>query len=163
VTVNNVAPTITSTPGNMAREAQQYTYTLTYTDPGAADTQTCSAPIKPAGSQLVGCQLVWTPDFSQAIGAAAPIRMCVTDDAGVRHGDRVAADDPDGEQRGGPAGHAAAVRVPAVQRPGPDDPGGGDAAGQPGAAGRGRDHVVAGAGEPAREHQVLLARSCEGP
>jgi uncharacterized protein (TIGR03382 family) len=82
VTVNNVSPTITSTPSNMAREAQQYTYTLTFTDPGAADTHICSAPIKPAGSALVGCQLVWTPDFSQAIGAAVPVRMCVTDDDG---------------------------------------------------------------------------------
>ena len=38
--------------------------------------------VKPAGSALVGCQLVWTPDFSQAIGAASPVRMCVTDDDG---------------------------------------------------------------------------------
>ncbi|HVV88382.1 MAG TPA: PKD domain-containing protein [Kofleriaceae bacterium] len=82
VTVNNVAPTITSTPGTAAQEAQQYAYTLTWTDPGTADTFTCTAPIKPAGSQLVGCQLVWTPDFSQAIGAAAPIRLCVADDDG---------------------------------------------------------------------------------
>ena len=80
ITISNVAPTITSTPSNMAREAQQYTYTLTFTDPGTADTHTCSAPTKPAGSALVGCQLVWTPDFSQAIGAAVPVRMCVTDD-----------------------------------------------------------------------------------
>ena len=82
VTVNNVAPTITSTPSNMAREAQQYTYTVTFTDPGAADTHVCTAPVRPAGSNLVGCQLVWTPDFSQAIGAAVPVRMCVTDDDG---------------------------------------------------------------------------------
>jgi hypothetical protein len=82
VTVANVAPTITSTPSNMAREAQQYTYTITVTDPGTADTHTCSAPVRPMGSQLVGCQLVWTPDFSQAIGAAVPVRMCVTDDDG---------------------------------------------------------------------------------
>ena len=82
VTVANVAPSITSTPGNLAREAQQYTYTLTFTDPGAADTHVCTAPVRPAGSALVGCQLVWTPDFSQAIGAAVPVRMCVTDDDG---------------------------------------------------------------------------------
>ncbi|HMV76025.1 MAG TPA: fibronectin type III domain-containing protein, partial [Microthrixaceae bacterium] len=55
---------------------------MTFTDPGTADTHMCSAPVRPAGSALVGCQLVWTPDFSQAIGAAAPIRMCVTDDDG---------------------------------------------------------------------------------
>ncbi len=82
VTVANVAPTITSTPANTAREALQYTYTLTFTDPGTADTHVCTAPLRPAGSQLVGCQLVWTPDFSQAIGAAVPVRMCVTDDDG---------------------------------------------------------------------------------
>jgi hypothetical protein len=82
VTVNNVAPTITSTPGNAATEASQYTYTLTFTDPGTADTHQCTAPVRPAGSSIVGCQLVWTPDFSQAIGSAVPVRMCVTDDDG---------------------------------------------------------------------------------
>ena len=49
VTVNNVAPTITSTPGNAAQESQQYSYTLTYTDPGTADTHVCSAPSRPGG------------------------------------------------------------------------------------------------------------------
>ena len=49
VTVNNVAPTITSTPSASGKEASQYTYTLTFTDPGTADTHTCSAPTKPAG------------------------------------------------------------------------------------------------------------------
>lgn len=82
VTVNNVAPTITSTPSSVAQEAQQYTYTLTFTDPGTADTHACSAPVRPAGSALVGCQFVWTPDFSQSIGGAPPVRLCVTDDDG---------------------------------------------------------------------------------
>ncbi len=82
-TISNAAPTITSTPSTTGQEAQQYTYTVTFTDAGTADVVTCSAPIKPAGSALAGCQLTWTPDFSQAIGAPVPIKMCVTDDDGA--------------------------------------------------------------------------------
>lgn len=81
-TINNVAPTITSTPGTTATEGAAYAYTITFTDPGVADTHTCSAPIAPAGSTLTGCDLSWTPNFSQAIGSAAPVRVCVTDDDG---------------------------------------------------------------------------------
>jgi MYXO-CTERM domain-containing protein len=85
VTVNNVAPTITSNPGAnpAATEGQQFAYNLTFTDPGA-DTFTCSKPVSPAGSalNLVGgqCQFRWTPNFAQAIGSSAPVRICVTDD-----------------------------------------------------------------------------------
>ncbi len=82
VVVNNVAPTITSTPDTIATEGSPYSYTLTYTDPGTADTHACTAPTAPAGSILVGCTLEWSPNFSQAIGSAAPVRMCVTDNDG---------------------------------------------------------------------------------
>jgi PKD repeat protein len=88
VTVNNVAPTITSTPGvaPAAVEGVQFAYDTTFTDPGTADTFACSKPIAPAGStmSLVGgaCQFRWTPNFAQAIGASTPVRVCVTDDDG---------------------------------------------------------------------------------
>ncbi|MBK7073894.1 MAG: PKD domain-containing protein [Myxococcales bacterium] len=81
-TVTNVAPTITSTAPTTATEGQAYSYALTFTDPGTADTHTCTAPVAPAGSALTGCTLDWTPNFAQAIGAAAPVRLCVTDDDG---------------------------------------------------------------------------------
>ncbi|MCB9559102.1 MAG: PKD domain-containing protein [Kofleriaceae bacterium] len=80
VTVNNVAPTITSTPGTSAVEGTAYTYTVTFTDPGVADTHTCSAPVVPAGMTLTGCTVDWTPNFTQALGASAPVTVCVTDD-----------------------------------------------------------------------------------
>ncbi len=86
VTVNNVAPTITSaTPNNPpATEGVQFAYDLTWTDPGTLDTFTCSKPVSPAGSaiNLVAgkCQFRWTPNFAQAIGSSAPVRVCVTDD-----------------------------------------------------------------------------------
>lgn len=82
VTVTNVAPTITSTAPTTATESVPYSYTLTFTDPGTADTHTCTAPVAPAGSTLAGCTLDWTPNFAQAIGAAAPVRICVADDDG---------------------------------------------------------------------------------
>lgn len=82
VTVTNVPPSITSTPGTTATEGSPYSYTVTFTDPGTADTHVCTAPVAPAGSTLTGCTLDWTPNFAQAIGAAAPVRMCVTDDDG---------------------------------------------------------------------------------
>ncbi len=81
-TVTNVAPTITSTAPTTATEGQAYSYALAFTDPGTADTHTCTAPVAPAGSALTGCTLDWTPNFAQAIGAAAPVRLCVTDDDG---------------------------------------------------------------------------------
>lgn len=81
-TVTNVAPTITSTAPTTAVEGTGYSYTVAFTDPGTADTHTCTAPIAPAGATLTGCTLDWTPNFAQAIGAAAPVRLCVTDDDG---------------------------------------------------------------------------------
>lgn len=78
ITVVNVKPTITSTPGSVASVGAAYSYTLTFTDPGAADTHACSAPVLPAGATLTNCTLSWTPQA--ALSAVA--QLCVTDDDG---------------------------------------------------------------------------------
>lgn len=84
VTVNNVAPTITTTPGTTATEGQLYTYDADFTDPGTADLHTCTAPVMPNGMVLddTTCTVTWTPNFAQSIGAAPPVRLCITDDDG---------------------------------------------------------------------------------
>ena len=84
VTILNVAPTITTSPGTTATEGQQYTYDADFTDPGTADTHTCTAPVMPNGMTLddTTCTVTWTPNFAQAIGAAPPVRLCITDDDG---------------------------------------------------------------------------------
>lgn len=78
ITVANVKPTITSTPGAVGSIGVQYDYTLTFTDPGAADTHTCSAPLLPAGATFTNCALSWTPSALQS----AAVTLCVTDDDG---------------------------------------------------------------------------------
>jgi len=82
VTVANVAPTMTGTPGTAALEGTPYSFTATYSDPGAADTFTCELPQGPAGMTLTGCTVDWIPDFGQALGASTPVELCVRDNAG---------------------------------------------------------------------------------
>ena len=84
VTVNNVAPTVTSTPSLTAAEGDMYSYTLTFTDPGVNDTHTCVLDRGPAGMTPTGCTVDWTPNFVQALGPAAPVTFCAIDN----HGDR---------------------------------------------------------------------------
>lgn len=81
VTVRNVPPLVTSTPPASAAEGSPFAYTLAFTDPGAGDVHTCSAPVKPSGATLTGCTLEWVPALGQ-LGAPAPITLCVADDGG---------------------------------------------------------------------------------
>jgi len=82
VTVNNVAPAITSTPGTTATEGVAYSYTLTFTDVGVNDTHTCSDVTLPAGMTRTDCTVDWTPDFAASVGSSAPVEICVTDNDG---------------------------------------------------------------------------------
>ena len=83
VTVRNVAPTITSTPGTSATVGNPYSYTLTFTDPGTTDTHTCSVMTAPTGATFTNCALSWTPTAAQA-GAPQAFILCVTDDDNAR-------------------------------------------------------------------------------
>lgn len=83
VTVRNVAPTITSTPGTSATVGNAYSYTLTFTDPGTTDTHSCSVMTAPTGATLSGCTVTWTPTAGQA-GAPQAFIVCVTDDDNAR-------------------------------------------------------------------------------
>ncbi len=83
VTVRNVAPTITSTPGTTATVGSPYSYTLTFTDPGTTDTHTCSVMTAPTGAVLSGCTVTWTPTAGQT-GAPQAFILCVTDDDNAR-------------------------------------------------------------------------------
>lgn len=80
VTVRNVAPTLTSRPTSSATQGTAWTYTLTFTDPGALDTHTCTMPQGPTGAVLTGCAVTWTPSSSPT---SADFRLCVTDDDGA--------------------------------------------------------------------------------
>lgn len=79
ITVRNVAPTITSWPSVTATEGTAWTYPLTFSDPGTADTHTCSLLTAPAGASLNGCTLQWAPSAGTFAFTA-----CVTDDDGAR-------------------------------------------------------------------------------
>jgi hypothetical protein len=83
VTVSNVAPTVSSTPGTTATEAVEYTYAPTATDPGSADTFTWTLGVgSPATMGIVaGTGVVsWTPVYADAGANSATIE--VTDDDG---------------------------------------------------------------------------------
>ena len=80
VTVNNVAPVITSTPPGTAPEGVPYTYTLTFTDPGPNDSPTCSLVTGPATMTLAGCTITWPVDLATAAAGPVSVEMCVTDD-----------------------------------------------------------------------------------
>lgn len=79
VIVRNLAPTITSTPGQVAVQGSAFEYTLSFIDPGTADTHSCSAPVAPAGAVLTNCTLSWTPTRAETIAPNA-FTLCVTDD-----------------------------------------------------------------------------------
>ncbi|MSP15952.1 MAG: PKD domain-containing protein [Myxococcales bacterium] len=80
--VRNVAPTITSMPPTGAIEGQVYSYSATFSDPGTLDTHACSLSVAPIGMVVdpMTCVVTWTPDYAQALGAHAPVTLCVTDD-----------------------------------------------------------------------------------
>ncbi len=78
ITVRNVAPLITSSPPVVVTQGSALSYTLTFTDPGTADTHTCSATAAPAGATLTGCTLTWTPTAAQL--GDRPLTLCVQDD-----------------------------------------------------------------------------------
>ena len=81
VTVNNVAPIVTSTPPTSSAEGVLYTYTLTFTDPGPNDTQSCTLPSAPPGMTLTGCTVEWTPTLEQSF-APVGVQLCVVDNDG---------------------------------------------------------------------------------
>lgn len=77
VTVQNVAPIITSSPPTVVSQGGALSYTLTYVDPGVQDTQTCSKATAPVNATLVGCTLSWSPTAGQV--GTHPFSLCVTD------------------------------------------------------------------------------------
>lgn len=80
ITVVNVAPTITSLPNTVTVEGTEFSYTLTFTDPGASDTHSCALGIAPQGMEIDGCEITWTPTLAQARMGEIPVTVCVTDD-----------------------------------------------------------------------------------
>ncbi len=80
VIVQNIPPTVTSTPPAEATEGVPYTYTVTASDPGC-DTFAYQVISAPQGFTISPQGLVtWTPDFRAASEGCANVRLLVSDD-----------------------------------------------------------------------------------
>jgi PKD repeat protein len=82
LTVDNVAPTITSTPGATAVEGTAYTYVGSSTDPGVNDTSSWALVSGPALMTMGGLgNLAWTPLYTDV--GQVTVEVSVTDNGGA--------------------------------------------------------------------------------
>jgi len=84
VTVGNIDPTITSTPGSAAPEGVLYSYAPTVTDPGNETFTWSLSGSAPAGMTIdAGTGLVeWTPTYADAVAGTAATVLTVDDGDG---------------------------------------------------------------------------------